>query len=58
MYVCVFSLLVFIYGIQVSSVIASVEDTLGLPSPEELAQGEEKEGKVDEETKRLAEGET
>ena len=36
--------------------IASVEDTLGLPSPEELAQGEEEDREVDEETKRLADG--
>ena len=44
---------------QVSSVIASVEDTLGLPSPHELAkeeEGEESE-QVNEETSRLAAGE-
>ena len=37
--------------------IASVEDTLGLPSPQELAQEEEEGGQADEETSRLAEGE-
>jgi len=41
----------------VSSVIASVEDTLGLPSPQELAQEKGEGGQVDEETSRLAEGE-
>ena len=47
-----------------TSVIASVEDTLGLPSPQELAdtakegegEGEEEEVKGDEETARLADG--
>ena len=43
---------------QVSSVIASVEDTLGLPSPHELAkEGEEKSEQANEETSRLAAGE-
>ena len=36
---------------QVTAVIASVEDTLGVPSPEELAETET------EEVRRLAEGE-
>ena len=39
-----------------SSVIASVEDTLGLPSPQDLAEKKE-EGEGDEEISRLAEGE-
>ena len=56
--VCVF--------LQVSSVIASVEDTLGLPSPHELGQGEGGGGggggggegaEFDDETSKLAEGE-
>ena len=44
---------------QVSSVIASVEDTLGLPSPHELAKDEEEEKseQANEETSRLAAGE-
>ena len=44
---------------QVSSVIASVEDTLGLPSPHELVKEEEEEesGQANEETSRLAAGE-
>ena len=44
---------------QVSSVIASVEDTLGLPSPHELAEEKEEEesGQASEETSRLAAGE-
>ena len=38
--------------------IASVEDTLGLPSPHELAKEEEEESEqVNEETSRLAAGE-
>ena len=39
--------------------IASVEDTLGLPSPHELAEEEEEEEseQVNEETSRLAAGE-
>jgi len=41
---------------QVTSVIATVEDSLGVPSPEELAVNKEEALKQDEETRRLAEG--
>ena len=39
---------------QMTAVIASVEDSLGVPSPEEIAQ---QDTQVDQETCRLAEGE-
>ena len=40
-----------------TSVIATVEDSLGVPSPEELAVTKEEAMKQDEETRRLAESE-
>ena len=44
--------------LQVTAVIASVEDSLGVPSPEELAQGgTEEDDQLDPEVRRLAEGE-
>ena len=52
------SVCIWVISHQVSSVIASVEDTLGLPSPHELAKEEEEESEqVNEETSRLAAGE-
>lgn len=44
--------------LQVTAVIASVEDSLGVPSPEELAQGgTEEDDQLGQEVRRLAEGE-
>lgn len=42
---------------QVTAVIASVEDTLGVPSPQELAQEGTEEDRLDQEVCRLADGE-
>ena len=43
--------------VQVTAVIASVEDSLGVPSPEELALKETEGSGMDQETCRLADGE-